>query len=294
MTASTTLHRPQTLSEALEIRARLPEAVPIQGGTDLLVDLNFRRLAPGEILDLSAVEELRRIDAANGSLRLGAGVTYAQVIAHGDPGVAALAVASRTVGSVQIRNRGTIGGNLGTASPAGDAHPPLLALGAEVELVSEDRSRLLPIGDFFTGPGRSALAADELIAAIHVPLVEGGQEFSKVGARNAMIIAACSFAVAIDPVRRRVGTGIGSAGPTPLRAERAEAFLAGLLEEGDAWEAPAPSEVALDRFGELGADAAQPIDDVRASAEYRRHALRVMGRRALGWACGTSRSDPRG
>ena len=146
----------------------------------------------------------------------------------------------------------------------------------------------MPVADFFVGPRRTVLATDELIAAIHVPLVDGGQEFAKVGARNAMIIAACSFSVAVDPVRHRVGTGIGSAGPTPLRATEAESFAVGLLDEEDMWEAPSPSPAALDRFAELVAAAAQPIDDIRASAEYRCHALRVLGRRTFGWACGNS------
>jgi CO/xanthine dehydrogenase FAD-binding subunit len=281
----TTLHRPETWAEALEVRASLPEAVPIQGGTDLLVDLNFGRVRPGDILDLSAIGELRGIETADGTVRVGAGATYAQLIAHGEPRVRSLAAAARTVGSPQIRNRGTVGGNLGTASPAGDAHPPLFALGAEVEVASTTGARLLPIDEFFVGPGRTVLADDELIAAVHVGLVEGGQEFAKVGTRNAMIIAACSFAVAIDPVRRRVGTGIGSAGPTPLRAPEAEAFAAGLLDEDDSWEAPSPSASALERFAQLVAEAARPIDDVRASAEYRRHALRVLSRRTATWAC---------
>ena len=291
---STTLHRPESWGEALEIKTRVPEAVPLQGGTDLLVDLNFGRLRPDEILDLSALDELKRIETADGTVRLGSGVTYTQLIAHGDSRLRSLAVASRTVGSVQIRNRGTIGGNLGTGSPAGDAHPPLLALGADVEIASAAGSRLQPLTDFFLGPRRTTLAADELIAAVHVPLIEGGQEFAKVGARNAMIIAACSFSVAVDPVRRRVGTGIGSAGPTPLRATEAESFATGLLDEEDTWEAPTPSAAAVERFGELVAEAAQPIDDIRASADYRRHALRVLARRTFGWACGARRASSRG
>jgi CO/xanthine dehydrogenase FAD-binding subunit len=286
VTVAPTLHRPRTWAEALETKSQLPEAVPVLGGTDVLVDLNFRRLRPEHLLDLSAIAEIRGIERSDETVRIGAGVTFAQLLGFGEPGLRSLATASRTVGSVQIRNRATIAGNLGTGSPAGDAHPPLLALGAEVELACEEGTRLVPIDEFFVAPRRTAMAPSELIAATHVRLVDGGQEFAKVGQRNAMIIAACSFAVAVDPARRRVGTGIGSAGPTPLRAPQAEAFVAGLLDEQDGWEAPRLDRAALNRFGELVASAATPIDDVRATADYRRHALRVLGRRTLSWACG--------
>ena len=135
-------------------------------------------------------------------------------------------MASRTIGSPQIRNRGTVGGNLGTASPAGDAHPPLLAARAIVELESVTGPRLVPIDDFFVGPKRSVLGPDELIRAVRIPVADGPQQFSKIGPRNAMVIATTSFALCVDRGDRRIGTGIGSAGPTPLRAERAEALVA--------------------------------------------------------------------
>jgi CO/xanthine dehydrogenase FAD-binding subunit len=191
-----------------------------------------------------------------------------------------LAQASRTVGSPQIRNRGTIGGNLGSASPAGDAHPPLLAAGAVVELASVSGVRRVPAGEFFTGPKKSVLAPDELIAAVLLPSAPGPQQFAKVGTRNAMVIAVCSVAVALDVDSRRVGTGIGSAAPTPVRAPDAEALSAELPWEtrGDL-----PESLAR-RFGELVAAAAAPIDDVRGTAAYRRNALSVLGRRTLTWA----------
>ena len=141
------------------------------------------------------------------------------------------------LGSPQIRNRGTVGGNLGSASPAGDAHPPLLASGADVEVESVRGRRRIPIGDFFLGPKRSALEPDELIAAVRIPAATGPQLFAKVGTRNAMVIAVCSFALALRPDRRRVDTGLGSAGPVPLRASAAETFLEGVLEEGIAGRA---------------------------------------------------------
>jgi CO/xanthine dehydrogenase FAD-binding subunit len=279
-----TFTQPATWPEALGARAEHPEALAVAGGTDVLVGLNFDRLHPSALLDLSRVKELRRWDREGGQVRAGAGLTYREIIAELGRDLPALAMASRTVGSPPIRNRGTIGGNLGTASPAGDCHPPLLAAGAEVELASTRASRTVPISEFFVGPKRSVLAPDELIAAVWVPVADGPQVFSKVGTRNAMVIACCSFALALHPAEKRVGTGIGSAGPTPLQAPAAEEFLQGHLEETGAWESWAPlPESVLGRFGELVARAAQPIDDVRATAAYRRHALAVLGRRALSW-----------
>jgi len=195
-------------------------------------------------------------------------------------------MASRTVGSPQIRMRGTVGGNLGSASPAGDAHPPLLAAGAVVEVASAARgSRDIPAADFYTGVKRNALEPDELIAAVRVPAATGPQQFSKIGTRNAMVIAVSAFACALHPDRRAVGTGIGSAAPTPRRAADAEAFLAGELESAGLWESRGELPETLARaFGERVAAAASPIDDVRGSAAYRRHSLAVMARRAVTWA----------
>jgi len=185
------------------------------------------------------------------------------------------------VGSPQIRNRGTVGGNLGSASPAGDAHPPLVAVGADIEVASVRGSRTVAAREFFKGPKKSALEPDELIVAVRVPRAAGPQQFAKVGTRNAMVIAVCSFAVAIDVAGKTVGTGIGSAGPTPLRAREAEEFAVTELPWGTG--KPLPENVAR-VFGELVGAAARPIDDVRGSAAYRRHALSVLARRTLGWA----------
>ncbi len=140
--------------------------------------------------------------------------------------------------------------------------------------------RIVEITEFFKGPKRSALAPDELIAAFLIPAATGAQQFAKVGTRNAMVIAVCSFALALHPFDRRVGTGIGSAGPTPLRATDAESFAAELP-----WETRDPlPDATVRRFGELVGAAARPIDDVRGSAAYRRHALAVLGGRTLRWA----------
>ncbi|GGM07783.1 FAD binding domain-containing protein [Dactylosporangium sucinum] len=272
--------RPSTWDEALAAKAEHPDAVPIAGGTDVMVELNFDRRRPPALLDLTRVAELRAWSADGDRLRIGAGVTYRRLIDELGGRLPGLAMAARTVGSPQIRNRGTVGGNLGSASPAGDAHPPLLASGALVEVASVRHVRTIPVEDFFVGPKRSALARDELIAAFLVPASGGPQQFAKVGTRNAMVIAVCSFALALHPAERRVGTGIGSAGPTPLRAAEAESFGAELP-----WESREPlPEATVRRFGELVGAAARPIDDVRGSAGYRRHALAVLGGRTLRWA----------
>jgi len=278
-------YRPSSWAEALAIKAELPAAVPIAGGTDVMVELNFDRRRPAALLDLTRVPELAGWSRRDGVVRIGAAVSYARIVAELAELVPGLAKASRTVGSPQIRNRGTVGGNLGSASPAGDAHPPLLAADAVVEVASVRGARRIPVADFFTGVKRSALAPDELVAAVELAVAAGPQEFAKVGTRNAMVIAVCSVALALDPPRRAVGTGIGSAAPTPRRAAEAERFLAGELAARGLWESRAELDPALPaRFGELVAAAAAPIDDVRGSAAYRRHALAVLGRRALGWA----------
>ncbi|MGA5765529.1 FAD binding domain-containing protein [Nonomuraea bangladeshensis] len=273
--------RPTTWAEALAAKADQPEAVPLQGGTDVMVEINFAVRRPPALLDLTRVAELREWSVAGGECRIGAGVPYRVIVEELGGVVPGLAQAARTVGSPQIRNRGTVGGNLGAASPAGDSHPPLLAAGAVIEVESRDGGvRTIPAAQFYLGVKRSALRPDELIRAVRVPSAPGPQYFSKVGTRNAMVIAVCSFAVALDPARRRVGTGIGSAAPTPRRAEEAEELMARELD----WDAPVLDPALVERFGRLCAGAAAPIDDVRGTAAYRLRALDVMARRTLTWA----------
>jgi CO/xanthine dehydrogenase FAD-binding subunit len=277
--------RPSSWPEALAAKAEHPDALPIAGGTDVMVELNFDQRRPAALLDLTGVPELTEWELVDGRVRLGAGASYTRVIAELGGRLPGLAMASRTVGSPQIRNRGTVGGNLGSASPAGDAHPALLASGAEIEAASTSGSRRIPIDDFFTGVKRHALRSDELIAAVWITPPTGPQQFSKIGIRNAMVIAVCAFGLALHPDRRAVGTGIGSAAPTPIRAGAAERFLADALEADGLWESRGdlPDTLVRDFATRVG-DAAAPIDDVRGSAAYRRHALSVMARRTLTWA----------
>lgn len=278
--------RPASWREALEAKAQHPDAAPIAGGTDLMVELNFDHRRPATLLDLTRIEQLREWStvAESDTIRIGASVPYTRLIDELGDMLPGLAIASRTVGSPQIRNRGTLGGNLASASPAGDGHPPLLASDAEVELESLRGRRTVPIAEFFTGVKRSVLAEDELIAAVHVPAATGAQQFSKIGTRNAMVIAVCTFAIALHPRQRRVGTGLGSAAPTPRAATEAERFLAAELADSGQWESPSelPDSVVR-RFGELVAAAASPIDDVRSTSQYRTHALSVLARRTLRW-----------
>jgi CO/xanthine dehydrogenase FAD-binding subunit len=251
---------PRTLAEALLLKAEQPDALPIQGGTDVMVELNFDRTRPDALLNLNEVAELRGWSRENGALRLGSGLTYAEAMeAPLAELLPALAEASRTVGGPQIRNRGTIGGNLGTASPAGDALPPLLVEGAEVDVASTRGERRVPLTEFLTGPKRNALAADELILGVTLHPSGGRQTFMKIGPRNAMVIAVVSLALVVDGDDVRVS--FGSAGPVP-------GLVSGPLAEREAL----PERVAA---------AASPIDDVRGTAAYRRHALRVLTGRAL-------------
>jgi CO/xanthine dehydrogenase FAD-binding subunit len=253
---------PRTLDEALRFKAERPDAVPIQGGTDVMVDLNFDRARPPALLNLNEVAELRSWSRDNGTLRLGSGLTYTEAMkAPLADDLRALAEASRTVGGPQIRNRGTIGGNLGTASPAGDALPPLLVSRAQLVLQSTSGERTMALTEFLVGPKQNALAEDELIVAVLVPAGGPRQTFMKIGPRNAMVIAVVSLAVLVDEERGEVRGSFGSAGPVP-------GLLSLPLDERD----DLPDRVA---------EAASPIDDVRGTAQYRRHALRVLAERAL-------------
>ncbi|MBA3265546.1 MAG: xanthine dehydrogenase family protein subunit M [Nocardioidaceae bacterium] len=275
---------PTSMQEALEAKSAHPDAKPILGGTDVMVELNFDRCRPATLLDLTRIPELAEWGRDNGSIKLGAGVSYTRVIAELADQLPGLAMASRTVGSPQIRNRGTVGGNLGAASPAGDSHPALLAADAEIELRSVNGLRRLPATEFYTGVKRHAGRDDELITAVHITPPSGPQQFCKIGTRNAMVISVSAFSIALHPDRSEVRTGIGSAAPTPRRAVDAETWLAAALEANGLWESRGALPEGLAReFAGLVAAAASPIDDVRGTAAYRLHSLSVMARRSLGW-----------
>src|ERR1700682_4657607 len=277
---------PRSLDESLGLKAERPEALPIAGGTDLMVDLNFGRRRPQAMIDVSRVSELSGWQEEPGHVFLGAGVTYATIVKE-MPEFKPLVQASRSVGSPQIRNRGTVGGNLGTASPAGDALPVLAAYDADVVVRSRARGeRSMPWHAFLTGPKKTALAADELIVGARWPRRRGPGSFSKIGTRNAMVIAVASLCLVVDEENGRVKVALGSVGPTILRATEAEQQISGAMASSGAWQDPSitlPDQV-IDEFSQLVAAAAQPLDDVRGTAAYRRHGCRVLARRAITWA----------
>lgn len=272
---------PVGLADAHRALADAPDAHVLAGGTDFMVEVNYDDRRPPAVIALRHVDELRGWHVDGETVVIGALTTWTDLEA---PEFAAihpsLAQAARTVGSPQIRNAGTIGGNLGTASPAGDGLPPLYALDAEVVLSSAAGRRVLPIEEFIVGPKRTAINPGELIESVRVPVVDGPQEYLKVGTRNAMVISAAGVAVVVDRRTESVRCALGAVGPTIIRASDAERLAAAAIDF--AGDTLAVDEATLAEFGESAAAAARPIDDHRSSAEYRRHAIGVMARRALG------------
>jgi CO/xanthine dehydrogenase FAD-binding subunit len=261
-----------------------PDAELLAGGTDFMVEVNAGHRRPQAIIALERIDELKRWERVGDTVRLGAGVTYTQML---DPDLArlvpALAHAARTVGSPQIRNAGTLGGNLGTSSPAGDTLPVLAALDAVVEVQGPTGRRQVALPDFVTGPKRNALLPGELVVAVELPVLRGHQEFRKVGVRNAMVIAVASMAFAVDEAGRNVRCALGAVGPVPLRADEAETWLADRID----WDRAALDDPAdLERFGDLVTEASRAIDDHRGTATYRTHAIGVLARRAATRAFG--------
>jgi CO/xanthine dehydrogenase FAD-binding subunit len=270
---------PTTIAETLGLLADQPDAELLAGGTDFMVEVNFAHRRPVDVIALARVDELRGWTRQNGTVVLRAGLTYTEMQ---QPEFAALvpglAQAARTVGSPQIRNAGTLGGNLGTASPAGDTLPVLAALDARISVRSATAARTIEFEDLHIGPKQHILEPDELITEVEVPAAAGRQEFLKVGTRNAMVISVCNVALVADRSTRTVRCAIGAAGPTVIRARDAESWIADRID----WGAPPAVDSALaDEFGAKVGAAARPIDDHRSTADYRRHAVGVLAARAL-------------
>lgn len=269
--------RPTALDDAVTSLAEEPTAHVLAGGTDAMIEITYGQRRPDHVLALRRVPELRGYDADGDRLRFGAMLTYTQMereLAEVAPG---LTMAARTVGSPQIRNAGTIGGNLGTASPAGDTLPWLLAMDAQVELTSVRGRRELALSEFITGPKRTAREDDELITAVTVPRVDGPQHVAKIGPRNAMVISVACIAVIVDKTNRRVRAGMGSVGPTPLRPTAAEDAVSDAID----WDQLSCPDEAIAGFASACAEASQPITDHRSSDAYRRHAIGVLAARSL-------------
>ncbi len=283
---------PGSLEEALEMAASDPDVVPIAGGTDVMVELNMDHSRPETLMDVSRLPELREIRREDGSVFLGAGVTYTTIMRE-LPNLTALVQASRTVGSPQIRNRGTVGGNLGTASPAGDALPVLAAFDAEIVVGRAGGSTRSVVWDrFLTGVKRTSLQPGELILGARWAVPTGPGSFSKIGTRNAMVIAVANLCLQVDEAGRSVRVALGSVAPTVIRATEAEGFAAQAFEDAGVWDdlSAVLAPDATVRFAELVTAATSPIDDVRGTSAYRRHAVGVMARRALSWALDDRRS----
>ena len=273
--------RPVGIEAALEARAARPDAVALSGGTDVMVDLNLDRLRPPALLDLSRVPELGGWETGDGSVRLGARLTHAEVVAE----LSDLLPAPR---------RGVAGDGLGAdpqprhARAATSARRRRAATRCARSWPPAPRSswRRCAVRGGSRWPTSSAARRrpprdpDELICALHVPAAAGPQRYAKVAARNAMVMGTCSLAVGLDPGRCGVSVAAGGAGPTPVRAPAAESFAAAALD----WDGlGALDDATARRFGELVVAAADPQDDVRGTAAYRRHALAVIARRCLDW-----------
>ena len=258
-----TTSSPTTVEDALAALAQ--GARVINGGTDVMVPVNGGLERVDSWLNLRNVRSLHVIEKTDMSIRIGAGVTFAEIEKELGELAPALAQAASTVGSRQIRNVATIGGNVATASPAGDSLLPLLTYDAEVELVSVRGTRAVPLNQFFLGPKRTIRQPDELLTAITIKDVRGAQHFAKVGTRNAMVISICSICARLDRERGIARVAAGSVAPIPLLISSAEQAL--LQRDGSA------------EFSRLVVAASSPISDHRASAEYRRHALGVLAER---------------
>ena len=268
------------LNTALAALREHHDARLIQGGTDLMVEINFNHVKPTTMISLRDVASLRTIRRDQpGTLSIGSGVPYSVI--EGEPvlsEIPALAQAARTVGSPQIRAAGSLGGNLGTCSPAGDTLPVMFALDAMIHLNTLDSTRVVSIHDFMTGVKRSVRQQDEIITSIDFPIINGWQGYSKVGVRNAMVISVASACLVADHENSNVRIALGSVGPTIIRCREAEAWLK------SSQNLSAGQSISLDvanEFGRRAAGESSPIDDHRSTAQYRRHAISVLASRLL-------------
>lgn len=271
-TAGTDYVKPTTLADALDLRARRPRATVIAGGTDVMVAVNEGRREIEQVIDVSDVAELRGWDLDGERVRIGAALPLTRIVEDLTTRLPALAAAARLVGSPPIRHRATLGGNIATASPAGDTLPPMLAGGAVIELASVRGVRHVPGEEFFLAPGRSVLGPDELVTAVHATTARG-EVFAKTGTRQAMVISVAAAAVRIDHARRRLGIALGSVAPTPRRARAAETFGHDALD----WSGGTmPDRGWWAELGRRAAADAAPIDDVRGSADHRLRVVAVL------------------
>ncbi|HLN04690.1 MAG TPA: FAD binding domain-containing protein [Acidimicrobiales bacterium] len=274
-----TVFVPVSLEEAFDAFDQCPDAHLLAGGTDFMVEVSFAHRRPPAVICLRKVAELTGWRLEGSEVVLGAGITYTELMGDELAGpLPGLAQASRTVGSPQIRNAGTLGGNLGTASPAGDTLPVLAALDAMMTVASREGRRDLRLDDLVVGPKLTTLRPGEVIVEVRLPASLGSQEFLKVGTRNAMVIAVANVALVVDWLGHSVRCALGSVGPTVIRASDAEEFVASRID----WSGRTLTDAAdVAEFAALVRSAARPIDDHRSTADYRRHAVGVCAHRAL-------------
>ena len=272
---------PRSVDELVEIFQDHPTAKLLAGGTDYMVEVNLHGRKPETMISLRQVKELTEwsVRPTQSRITIGAGVPYADMeIGEIARLVPALAQAARTVGSPQIRAAGTIGGNLGTCSPAGDSLPVLAALNATIHVIGPDGNRDIEFLNFMVGVKKNSLLPSEFVHSVSLPIVEGWQGYAKVGTRNAMVISTASACLVRDSDEGFVSIALGSVGPTIIRAHDAEAWLmkATSLRDGAQLEPSIAQE-----FGRRVAQESRPIDDHRSTAEYRRHAVGVLAQRLL-------------
>lgn len=272
--------RPTSLAEVIDALSTTPDAHLLAGGTDFMVEVNFGHRRPHRIVALRRVGELRGWRRDSVVWDLGAMVTYRQVERELAGELPAMAAAARTVGSPQIRNAGTVGGNIATASPAGDMLPLLVSLDARVVCDGPDGRRIVPLCEFVAGPKQTDRRDGEVIVRVRFDRCAGPQHFLKIGPRNAMAISTVSLALVADTDARRIRVGFGSAAPRPRRPDEAEAFASDAV----GWDTGSVSPDDVRTFGDMVAAATSPITDHRGTAEYRTYAVGVLARRALGRA----------
>lgn len=283
----TKYHAPERLDEALDLLKEFSGHCHVfAGGTDYVVDLNEKRVAPSaNLIYLGNLSEMKFIQKNDSALEIGALVTHAEL--ESDPFIQRIAplisMGAGSVGSPAIRSMGTIGGNIATASPAGDVSTALLALDSRIIIKCRSESKKVPLRDFFIGPGQTLLKPDELIYSILIPLPKiqsTGQTFIKLGKRQAMscAIVSCATVTTIDRPSKTltdVKITLGSVAPKPMRAFKTEKFLKGKI----------PTEQVYKRAGQIAMDECQPIHDIRGSASYRREMVGVFVKRSLKEVC---------
>jgi xanthine dehydrogenase FAD-binding subunit len=273
----TPLFSPATLDDFFDLRWEYPEARLLAGGTDLLVRLKDSLSWP-VLIDISGLQELQGISANGNAITIGALTTYTELLSSDilKQHASVLLQAAQLVGSPQIRNRGTIGGNIANGSPAGDTLPPLYVLQASVVTAGSKGSRKIPIEDFFIGPGKTVLLRNEIIVSIHIPIVQNNKQiFLRLGQRKALAISKVSIAVSAKmgtKIIENIRIALGSVGPTVIRANKTEELLKGAALTDANTQAAACEAVETE---------AVPISDIRSDAEYRRRMCGVLLKSAL-------------